>query len=173
MTEPTQSHREFIDPIADAIWQQIQFLARSWMQYDSFVAVGSNLMPVEKKDPESEAGGAGEVDDEQAALDFVLLTLRDVLETDNFRILDELARKGDQSAAELAASLKMNELTLQERLSTLMQRGFVVRDYDRGKYLNSPAGDELAAVIREIQTGVTRRIQAKLPTLLGIDKEGK
>ncbi len=173
MPDTNKSQPEVVETLADAIWQQIQFLARSWMQYESFVPVGSNFMPMGRNESDPGGGGTGEIDEEQAALDFVLGTLREVLESDNFRILQELTRKGEQNAEELAASLKMNKLTLQERLSTLMQRGFVVRDYDRGKYRNSPAGFELAEFIRAIQTGLTERLQAELPSILGSEGKGE
>lgn len=173
MPELNKSQPELTETLADAIWQRIRFLARSWMQYESFVPVGSNFMPVGKNVPETESSVPGASDYEQIALDFVLLTLREALESENFRIISELAREGGQTAAQLAASLGMNDLTLQERLSGLMQSGFVTRDYERGSYLNSPAGSELAASIREIQTGVTRRLQAELPSILGSEKKGE
>ena len=163
-----QPQDPLVQSLAEAIWQRIRFLAKSWVQYDSFVHLGAGLMPSpEDAEPQSAAESSGVMDANRLALDFILLSLQDALETENFRILVSLADAGELSLSRLADLLATNELTLQERLSGLLLSGLVDKNYDHGTYVISEAGKQLAELIRNVQSRVAAIIQSELPSILG------
>ena len=159
------------EALAAAVWQRIRFLAKSMIQYDSFVHLGENLMPKPGEAETFDSQSTKQEDVEKLGLEFLLLSLSHALENSNYRILALIATAREIDAASLGEKTGMAELLLQERLSGLQQSGFVEKNYDTAKYGVTAAGQQLTAWIHSINTALSQLISSELPAILSDEAE--
>lgn len=159
------------EALAAAVWQRIRFLAKSMIQYDSFVHLGESLMPKPGETETGDTQSPNQQDGEKLGLEFLLLSLSQALEVSNYRILVLIATAREIDAASLGQKTGMTELLLQERLSGLQQAGFVEKNYDTAKYGVTAAGQQLTAWIQSVNTALSQMISSELPAILGDEAE--
>lgn len=149
---------------AGAVWQRIQFLVKSLMQYDAFAWPEAG----------NRSGAHSELDfvtrlmaaPERVALEFLLLTLRQALDIENYRLLADMNEMEMSTALALAEKRALPELILQERLTLLQQGGLVGRNYETGSYFLTPAGKNLVGAVQEMQQYLANTIREEIPKIL-------
>lgn len=159
------------EALAAAVWQRIRFLAKSMMQYDSFVQLGGSLIPEPGMIKSASSRKNGGKDVEKLALEFLLLSLSQALEVTNFHILRHISTAHEISTADLIEKIALPQLVLQERLGGLQQAGFVEKNYDTAKYAITAAGQQLVEWIQKTNRELSQIISNELPIILGPDEE--
>ncbi len=157
--------------LAEAVWQRIRFLAKSLMQYDSFVHLSGGLMPDSDMKKATSLQKNSEQDFERIALDFLLLSLSQALEVTNFQILEKISTAREIDAGALVEKTGAPELVLQERLSGLQQAGFVEKNYDTAKYAITAAGNDVVSLIQKTGSELSQIISKELPGIMGNKEE--
>ncbi len=149
---------------ADAVWQRIQFLVKSLIQYDAFAwsEAGDKSGAVSGHDLLTSLLAAPE----RVAQEFLLLSLRQALDIENYRLLTDINEMEVSTALALAEKRALPELILQERLSLLQQCGLVGKNYETGSYFLTPAGKNLVGAVQEMQQYLANTIREEIPKLL-------
>lgn len=128
--------------LADGLWRRLRDVILVSERIDTF-AFGP--------DPEDGARRVSLTDADARAIsvEFVLRALRSAGDRTNYLILERACTAEGVGADDLANELGVPRLAIAERVADLLQAGLAVRALDSDRVHATPAGEQVAALVRE------------------------
>lgn len=157
---------DLAETLSEAAWQRLRSLALATARYESIVP----LQEVITGEGDTETSRRDDLQNDPHALaeSFLLLILRELFDPHNAAILRILATDQNELTIEaLADATGQPALAVRERISALIQSGFVQKDFDSGKIFLTSTGENVTKVLETAISNLTAKIKKELSEILG------